>query len=78
MPLLYPELLRNRITDITLEDLRALGVKGLLLDVDNTLALHGSQVLDPAVEDFYRFAPASIKLEGYQFHPLDTPIPVAV
>ena len=34
--------------------------------------------LDPAVEDFYRFAPASIKLEGYQFHPLDTPIPVAV
>ena len=52
MPLLYPELLRNRITDITLEDLRALGVKGLLLDVDNTLALHGSQVLDPAVEDW--------------------------
>ena len=34
--------------------------------------------LDPAVEDFYRFTPASVKLEGYQFHPLDTPIPVAV
>ncbi|MCI8553915.1 MAG: YqeG family HAD IIIA-type phosphatase [Clostridiales bacterium] len=50
--MLLPDLLKNRITDITASDLRALGVKGLLLDVDNTLALHGSQVLDPAVEEW--------------------------
>ena len=54
MPLFLPELLRNRITDVTLDDLRRLGVKGLLLDVDNTLALHGSQELDPAVERWLR------------------------
>ncbi|HIW74160.1 MAG TPA: YqeG family HAD IIIA-type phosphatase [Firmicutes bacterium] len=49
MPLFTPDLLKNRITDITMEDLRALGVRGLLLDVDNTLTTHGSQELDPAV-----------------------------
>lgn len=49
MSLLYPDLLKNRITDITLSDLRKLGVRGLLLDVDNTLTMHGSQVLDPAI-----------------------------
>ena len=37
------------MTSITAEDLRALGVRGLLLDVDNTLTTHGSQALDPAV-----------------------------
>lgn len=52
MSLLHPTLLKNRITDITKEDLRALGAKGLLLDVDNTLTTHGSQQLDPAVADW--------------------------
>lgn len=52
--MLLPDLLKNRITDITADDLRALGVRGLMLDVDNTLAIHGSQELDPAVEDWLR------------------------
>ena len=34
--------------------------------------------LDPEVKDFYAFTKESVKLEGYQFHPLDQPIPVAV
>ena len=34
-------------------------------------------ILDPAVTDFYAFTPDSVKLEGYQYHPFDTPIPVA-
>ena len=34
--------------------------------------------LDPAVTDFYSFTPDSVTLEGYQCHPLDQPIPVAV
>lgn len=50
MSLFYPTLLKPHITAITPEELRALGVKGLLLDVDNTLATHGSQVLDPAIQ----------------------------
>lgn len=52
MSLLHPTLLKNRITDITIEELQALGVEGLLLDVDNTLTTHGSQQLDPAVADW--------------------------
>ena len=34
--------------------------------------------LNPAVTDFYDFTPASVSLEGYQAHPLDGKIPVAV
>ena len=34
--------------------------------------------LDPEVTDFYDFTPASVKLEGYQAHPLAQKIPVAV
>ena len=34
--------------------------------------------MDPSVTDFYTFTKDSFKLEGYQFHTLDQPIPVAV
>lgn len=34
--------------------------------------------IDPSVTDFYAFTKDSFKLEGYQFHTLDQPIPVAV
>ena len=34
--------------------------------------------IDPAVDDFYAFTPDSLRLEGYQYHTLDRPIPVAV
>ena len=34
--------------------------------------------LDPTVTDFYAFTKDSVKLEGYQAHPLDQKIPVAV
>ena len=54
MALIYPDKLNNRVTDITLDDLRALGVRGLLLDVDNTLTTHGSQALSSAVEEWLR------------------------
>ena len=49
MPLFYPTVRKHRITDITAEDLRERGVRGLLLDVDNTLTRYKSQELDPAV-----------------------------
>ena len=35
-------------------------------------------ILDPNVKDFYDFTPDSVKLEGYQAHPVPGKIPVAV
>ena len=35
-------------------------------------------ILDPTVKDFYDFTPDSVKLEGYQAHPVPGKIPVAV
>jgi HAD superfamily phosphatase (TIGR01668 family) len=49
MALFYPTLYRRRITDITAEDLRAFGAKGILLDVDNTLTTHDNPVLEASV-----------------------------
>ena len=43
MALFRPARRFDRVTDITADDLRALGVRGLLLDADNTLATHHSQ-----------------------------------
>ena len=54
LALFYPTIYRRRITDITLDDLEKLGVRGLLLDVDNTLTAHGSQHLSPEVRDWLR------------------------
>lgn len=34
--------------------------------------------LDPAVDDFYAFTKQSVSLEGYRYHELECPIPVAV
>ncbi len=44
--LFHPTLLKNRITELTVEELQALSVNALLLDVDNTLTKHHSQELD--------------------------------
>lgn len=54
MTLFYPTVYKNRITDITLDDLKTLGIRGLLLDVDNTLTTHGSQELSDEVRDWLR------------------------
>jgi len=34
--------------------------------------------IDPSITDFYAFTPESFRLEGYESHPLDGKIPVAV
>ena len=52
MPLFIPTLYKNRLQDITVEELSAMGVRGLFLDVDNTLTTHRSQFLDPVVSDW--------------------------
>ena len=43
MSLVLPTVALKVVTDITIEMLKSLRVKAILLDVDNTLALHGSQ-----------------------------------
>ncbi|GAA6396125.1 hypothetical protein I4300191C4_07820 [Solibaculum mannosilyticum] len=55
MPIRMPDLMRKRIIQITLEDLRSFGIRGLLLDVDNTLASHGKPEPLEGVEDWITF-----------------------
>lgn len=50
MPLFSPTMIKKRVSNITVEELRSMGVKGLLLDADNTLSTHGSQ--QPLPETF--------------------------
>lgn len=50
MGLFTPTILKNRIYEITAEELRAMDVAALLLDVDNTLTEHHSQELDSVTE----------------------------
>lgn len=52
MALFYPTIYRRRITDVTAEDLRRLGARAVLLDVDNTLTTHDAPDLDVAVREW--------------------------
>ncbi len=61
MALFYPTLYCRRITDVTVEQLRCLGVDGILLDVDNTLTTHDNPELEPAVTAWL----ATVKEAGF-------------
>lgn len=52
MSVFIPDLYLNNVTEITLDLLQSLGIKGLVLDVDNTLTLHNSQEVLDAVLDW--------------------------
>lgn len=63
MALLYPSLLKDRITELTAQQLSDMGVKALLLDVDNTLTEHHSQELDAKTQAWLTaMSDAGIKL----------------
>ena len=49
MSLLYPTAMFERITELTPDILRELGVDALMLDVDNTLTTHNNPNLEPEV-----------------------------
>lgn len=44
MALFLPTVAVEKVTDITSKLIRAMGASAIILDVDNTLAIHGSQV----------------------------------
>ena len=54
MSLITPQHLFLNVTRITLPFLKRNGIKGLVLDVDNTLTGHGSQELPPKVEKWLK------------------------
>lgn len=63
MSLLLPTKMLRSVTEITPEMIRSMGAKGILLDVDNTLARHGSQIpFDGAVEWTYKMRRAGMKI----------------
>ncbi len=43
MNLFKPDLITKRITDITPETIKNMGIDGIMVDVDNTLSTHGGQ-----------------------------------
>ncbi len=49
MSLFRPFLLKRDITAISLDTLKEMGVRAVLLDVDNTLTAHNSQGLSPEI-----------------------------
>ena len=50
--LLKPKIKLNRVTDIDLKLLNKYGIKGLILDVDNTLSTHHGEVLTDGLENW--------------------------
>ncbi len=60
MALFIPYMMKNRITDLDPRELKEMGIKGLLLDVDNTLALHFDKQPLPGVEQWI----SEMKSEG--------------
>ena len=55
----FPTWIYPRITDLSVAALQAAGVRGLLLDVDNTLTLHDSQELPDGVAAWLNEAQAA-------------------
>lgn len=52
MSVFYPNRLESRVTDIDPQQLAEQGIRGLLLDVDNTLTTHDNPHLSDAVREW--------------------------
>ena len=51
----YPDKQYTKVTEITIEELNALGVKGLILDIDNTLTVRDHPEVSPEVKQWLNF-----------------------
>lgn len=56
MSVFYPDINLERITKITADMLDSRGVKGLLIDIDNTLTHHNSQQIDEDILQWVKWA----------------------
>ena len=54
MALFKPTVMRDRLADIDVDTLKKLGVKGLVLDVDNTLSRHFDQTPFEGIDAFLK------------------------
>lgn len=54
MPLLKPQYRFSRVMDITPDYLDSIGVRAVLLDIDNTLAFHGDDTPYPGAGEWVR------------------------
>ena len=61
MPFCCPDIRKQHITDLRAEELRTLGVEGILLDADNTLTTHKSGILADGVAEWL----AQMQEEGF-------------
>ena len=52
MALFKPFMMRERLTDLSCQTLEDLGIKGLLLDVDNTLSRHFDDTPFDGIREF--------------------------
>lgn len=52
MSLFYPKISIDKVTDLQKETLDKHGIKGLILDIDNTLTHHDSQKIEKEVADW--------------------------
>ena len=63
MPLLMPTISIDSVTDIDIKMLKSMNIKSILLDVDNTLASHGSQEpYEGVIEWSYKIREQNIKI----------------
>lgn len=62
MSVFRPFLLKKNITAVTAAELRDMGVTCLLLDVDNTLTAHDSQLVDETVKNWL----SDMRAAGFQ------------
>lgn len=63
MPLLMPTISIDSVTDIDIKMLKSMNIKSILLDVDNTLASHGSQEpFEGVIEWSYKIREQNIKI----------------
>lgn len=58
----FPKLMLDKVQDIDLELLKNKGIKGLLLDIDNTLVPHGKEADDKAVAWIERLKASGFKV----------------
>ncbi|MGI6260807.1 MAG: YqeG family HAD IIIA-type phosphatase [Acutalibacteraceae bacterium] len=61
MSLFYPNMMLRRVQELSPEELRQAGIRGILLDVDNTLSPHGAPEPEPEALEWIK----KMKREGF-------------